>query len=75
MIGDRKVIYPYLFAFSFSNSVIIAFQHALVSNIKKKIALVGHACSRPLITIKFHDFHASDIIRVVGEIISYHERD
>jgi hypothetical protein len=31
--------------------------------------------SRPPITIRFQDLHASDIKRVVGEIVSYHEND
>jgi len=37
--------------------------------------LVGDVCSRPPPTIRFHDLHASNIIRAMGEIISYHERD
>ncbi len=46
--------------------VSIVLQHVLAFAIKKKIALVGDAYSKPLITIKFHDSHASDIRRVVG---------
>jgi len=37
--------------------------------------LVKNVCSRPLITIKSHDLHVGDIRRVVGEIVSYHEKD
>ncbi len=37
--------------------------------------LIGDACSKPPICIKFHDLHASDIRGAMGEIISYHERD
>jgi len=43
--------------------------------IEKKIVLVGDACSKPPITIRNHDLHAYDIKGVMGEIISYHERD
>jgi hypothetical protein len=39
------------------------------------IALVGDACSRPPTTIKSHKLYVGDIKGVVGEIISYHERD
>jgi hypothetical protein len=50
----------------FRQCVSIVLQHVLAFAIKKKIALVGDAYSKPLITIKFHDSHASDIRRVVG---------
>jgi hypothetical protein len=33
------------------------------------------AYSRPFIIIKFHNLHANDIRKVVGEITSYHERN
>jgi hypothetical protein len=33
------------------------------------------ACSKPPITIRFHDLHAGNIREAVGEITSYHERD
>jgi hypothetical protein len=59
----------------FTQHVNIILQRALASVIAKKIVLVGHASSRPPITIKSHDLHASDIKGVVGEIASYHERD
>jgi hypothetical protein len=55
--------------------VCIAFQHALTCAIEKKISLASDVCSKPSITIKFHDLHASDIRRVVGEMTSYHEKD
>jgi len=53
----------------------IVFQHALTFAIARKITLVGDACFRPLIIIRFHDLHVGDIIMVVDEIASYHERD
>jgi hypothetical protein len=84
-IDDQEVSYPYHFAFnqlslSFCiqfcrQHVSIAFQHALIFVIERKIALADHACSRPPITIRSHDLHADDIRGVVGEITSYHERD
>jgi hypothetical protein len=37
--------------------------------------LVDDAHSRPPITIRFHNLCAGDIKGVVGEKISYHERD
>ncbi len=36
--------------------------------------LVGDACSKPPITIRFHDLHVSDIKRAMGEITFYHKR-
>jgi hypothetical protein len=59
----------------FQVHVSIILQLALAFVIKRKITLVGNACSRPPITIRFHDLHAGDIRRAVGEITSYHERD
>jgi hypothetical protein len=53
----------------------IALQHVLASIIKRKIVLASDACSRPPITIRFHDLHIGDIKGVVGQIISYHEKD
>jgi hypothetical protein len=35
--------------------------------IERRIALVGDGCSRPPITIRFHDLHVNDIRRLVGE--------
>ncbi len=37
--------------------------------------LTNDACSRVLISARFHNLHAGDIRGVVGEITSYHERD
>ncbi len=37
--------------------------------------LTSDACSRPPITIRFHDLHAGDIRMAMGEMASYHERD
>jgi hypothetical protein len=59
----------------FKQRVSIVFQCALTSIIKRKIALVGNAYFRPPMTIRFHDLHASNIRRAVGEIASYHEKD
>jgi hypothetical protein len=59
----------------FKQHVIIAFQCALTFVMERKITLARDVCSRPPITITPHDLHASDIIGVVGEITSYHERD
>ncbi len=55
--------------------VSIALQHALAFAIERKITLAGDAYSRPPITIRSHDLHASDIRGAMGEIASYHERD
>jgi hypothetical protein len=59
----------------FRQRVNITLQHALTSIIERKITLMGDACSRPTITIKSHNLHASDIRGAMGEIASYHERD
>jgi hypothetical protein len=37
--------------------------------------LTDDACSKPLIIIKFHDLHASNIKGAMSEIASYHEKD
>jgi hypothetical protein len=37
--------------------------------------LTSAACSRPPLTIRSHNLHASDIKGDVGEIASYNERD
>ncbi len=39
--------------------------------IERKITLTKDAYLEPPIIIKFHDLHASDIRRAMGEIISY----
>jgi hypothetical protein len=36
---------------------------------------MGDVCSRPGITIRFYNLHASDIKGAMGEIASYHERE
>jgi hypothetical protein len=59
----------------FRQCVSITFQHVLTSATERKIELVGDACFKPLITIRFHDLHGSDIRGAVGEIVSYHKRD
>jgi hypothetical protein len=42
--------------------------------IKRKITLVGDACSRPPIIVRFQDLHSGDIRGAMGDITSYHER-
>jgi hypothetical protein len=42
---------------------------------KDCVALTGDVCFRPPITMGFHDLHAGDIRGVMGEIVSYHEKD
>jgi hypothetical protein len=59
----------------FKQCVSITLQHTLTFTIERKIALVGDACYKPPIIIRSHDLHANDIIKVVGEIASYHEKD
>jgi hypothetical protein len=39
-----------------------------------KIALVGDACSKPPIIIRFHDLHVGNIRGAMGEIISTKRR-
>jgi hypothetical protein len=53
----------------------IVFQHALTSAIENKIVFTSDVYPRPPIIIKSQDLHASDIREVMGEIVSYHERD
>jgi hypothetical protein len=45
----------------FRQCVNIVFQCVLVFTIKKKIVLASDACSRPPISIRFHDLHANEI--------------
>jgi hypothetical protein len=59
----------------FKQHVNIAFQRALASAIENKIMLTVDVCSRPLIIIKYHNLHVGDIRRVMGEIVSYHDKD
>jgi len=37
--------------------------------------LASDVCSKPPITIRSHNLHASDIRKAMGEITSYHKRD
>ncbi len=37
--------------------------------------LARDACSKPPISIKSHNLHASNIREAVGQIASYHKRD
>jgi hypothetical protein len=74
-IDNQKVIYPYLFAFNFEQHGSIALQHALASIIERKIVLASDACSKPPITIKFHNLHVGGIKGAMSEITTYHERD
>jgi hypothetical protein len=70
----KSFIFIFLYSI-FKQHVNIVLQHALVFAIERKIALPSDVCSRPPITIKFHDLHASDMKGAMGEIASYHERD
>jgi hypothetical protein len=68
-----RVIYPCLFAFNFSNNMLIFFLTCFFAFvIEKKITLAGDACSKP--PIKSHDLHVGNIKGAVGEIASYHNR-
>jgi hypothetical protein len=53
----------------FKQRVSIALQCALTSTIERKIVLVED------VYFKSHSLHAGDIRMVVGEIVSYHEKD
>jgi len=59
----------------FRQHVSIVLQHVLTFVIKRKIVSKGDACFRPLIIIRSHNLHGSNIRRDVGEIASYHEKD
>jgi hypothetical protein len=59
----------------FKQLVNVVFQCVLAFAIKRNIVLVGNVCSRPPITIRYHDLHVSDIRKVVGEITFYHGKD
>jgi hypothetical protein len=59
----------------FRQCVNISFQHALAFTIERKIALVGHACSKSLTTIKSHNLYASEIRGIFNDITSYYEKD
>jgi hypothetical protein len=59
----------------FKQHVSIVFQRALAFIIKRKIALVGDAYSKPLSIIRSHNLHAGYIRGAMGQITFYHERD
>jgi hypothetical protein len=59
----------------FKQHVNIALQHALTFVTNKKIVLAGDVCSRPPIITEFHNLHAGNIRKVMGEIASYYEKD
>jgi hypothetical protein len=60
----------------FKQRVSITLECALAFAIERKIALAGNVCSRPPITIEYHDLHSDNIRVVVGEIASsYREKD
>jgi hypothetical protein len=75
MIENLKVIYPFFLHSFFMQCVSIVFKHVLTSIIKRKFALAGDVCSRPPISIRFHDLQLGNIRKIVGEITSYHEKD
>jgi len=59
----------------FKQCVSITLQHALTLGIERKIVLMDDAYFRPIITIRCHNLHGSDIRGAMREIASYHERD
>jgi hypothetical protein len=59
----------------FRQCVGIAFQCALAFAIKRKIALTNDVYSKPLITIRSHNLHASNIREAMHKIPSYHKKD
>jgi hypothetical protein len=59
----------------FKQHVSITLQCVLAFVMKRKIALVNDACSRPPITIKSHNLHVGGIRGAMGKITSYHEKD
>jgi hypothetical protein len=59
----------------FKQHVSIVLQHALLSTIERKIALVSDVCSRPPTIIRSNNLHVGDIRKAMGEIASYHKRD
>jgi hypothetical protein len=71
---ERSFILVFCIQF-FRVHVDIVFQCALAFVVERKIVLTSDACSRPPIIIKFHNLHASDIKRAMGEITYYHKRD
>ncbi len=64
------------FCIQFSKQCVsITLQYALTPGIERKIMLMDDVCFRPIITIRCHNLHGSDIRGAMGEIASYHERD
>jgi hypothetical protein len=59
----------------FRQCVGIALQYALAFAIKRKIALTNDVYSKPLITIRSHNLHASNIREAMHKIPSYHKKD
>jgi len=53
----------------FKQHVNIVFHCALAFAIERKIVLASDVCFTPLITIRSHDLHASDMRGVMGEIV------
>jgi hypothetical protein len=72
---SRSYLSLYFCIYFFRQHVSITLQGALAYAIERKIALVGDVCSRLPITIRSHNLHVGDIRRVVGEIVSYNEKD
>jgi hypothetical protein len=63
------------FCIQFFKHVNIIFERALAFAIKRKFALASDVCSKPRITSRSHDLHASDIKGDVNETTSYHEKN
>jgi hypothetical protein len=76
MINNWEIICPCLFAFSFSNNVLILLFNvlALAFVIERKSTLARDVCSKSPIIIRPHNLHVGNIKGVVGEIASYHKR-
>jgi hypothetical protein len=73
-IDDRKVILSLSFYIQiFRQCDGIAFQCALAFAIERKIALTNDAYSKPLITIRSHNLHSSNIREAMHKIPSYHK--
>jgi hypothetical protein len=77
LFHDRQSKWLFIFVFCiqfFRHHVNIFFQHALAFTIERKITLASNVYSKPLIIIRCHDLHASDIRGAVGEIAFYRKR-
>jgi hypothetical protein len=76
MIDDlRGHLFLFFWILFFRQRVNIAFQGALASTMERKIALVGDACYKALITIRSHDLHDGDIRKIMDAMVSHHKRD